>query len=71
MKVTNKPEGFSWGSMGVTRICSDPRHGTWLMVAGPKECVEIRATRTGRLRVSRIAKMDPSAQVIFAPKHAG
>lgn len=40
----------------VTAIHSDPKLGTWWAFATEKEYVEIRTTKTGRLRVFEVKK---------------
>ena len=40
----------------VSCISTDKKHGTWWAFATKKEWVEIRTTKTGRLRVSTVHK---------------
>lgn len=40
----------------VSAIHSDPKLGTWWAFATPKEYVEIRTTKAGKLRVSEVRK---------------
>ena len=56
MILTNNPTGFSYGPAEVTRLCSDPKHGVWLMVYGKRQQIEIRVTKGGRLRVGKPEK---------------
>ena len=46
--------GFNYGSVEVTRCCSDEKRG-WvvLMAETPKVRVEIYATKTGKVRVTQ------------------
>jgi hypothetical protein len=48
--------GFDWGPASIYRLCSDPKHGVWLEVAGQHERIEIRITNGGRIRASKIKK---------------
>lgn len=54
MKVTTNCYGFCYGPASVYRICGDEKLGVWLEVAGARECVEIRVTKGGRLRVGPV-----------------
>lgn len=65
MNLTERSTGFDWGPARITRLCDDPKHGVWLMIAGAKQSVEVRVTNGGRLRVGRIRKTDD----IFKPTH--
>jgi hypothetical protein len=48
--------GMTFGPAEILRICSDPKLGVWLVVQGKREEVEIRVTKGGRLRVSKVRK---------------
>ncbi len=45
--------GFDWGSVKVTRACSDEKKG-WvvLLVKTPKEEIQVYVTKTGKVRIS-------------------
>lgn len=48
--------GFQFGPAEILRVCRDDKLGVWLIVRGKLQEVEIRVTKGGRLRVSKIRK---------------
>jgi hypothetical protein len=51
--------GFTQGPATVTRMCTDPKLGAWLEVAGKRQRIEIRVTKSGLLRVGPVIKRKP------------
>lgn len=50
-KCETDPFGFRWGPCLVHRLCSDAKAGVVLEVSTDKECVEIRVTPSGIIRL--------------------
>lgn len=46
---SNTEFGFDFGSMKVTRTCSDEKGAHTISIETPKERVSIRATKTGNI----------------------
>lgn len=49
--------GFEWGSLRVTRCCSDEKYGVSLEITTEHERITIRGTPGGKLRVGNIVKI--------------
>ena len=44
------------GEIKVCKITSDPKHGTWWSIGTEKQWMEIRVTRTGRIKPFSVHK---------------
>ncbi len=49
--------GFDYGAAEVTRVCRDPKWGSVIQINTPRQCIHIRVTPSGLIRVSEV--MEP------------
>jgi hypothetical protein len=56
LKTAGTQYGFTWGPMIVERASSHPKHGVWLFIRTGKQLVQVRATKSGLLRLGEVEK---------------
>lgn len=55
-KITGNGILLGNGEIKLSKICSDPKHGTWWAIGTHNQWFELRITRTGRIKPGIVHK---------------